>query len=165
MKRPNKAAALAVLEVVATESPEQLAWLCATLAVSPARAGLRKLAADCGVLDVDQIGGVLEKAAQDLYVLRSRYRSRWRHPRELVEAPNIDALHVLALARAWRSPAGSPARSAWLTISRRMTKAQILDRGPLEEPMSGSDPERWIRRWIGLPLSNQKTPPVAGGSL
>ncbi|MCP3959662.1 MAG: hypothetical protein GY719_17575 [bacterium] len=129
MKRPNKAAAIAVLEVVATESPEQLDWLCSTLAQSQARADLRQLAAEqLGGVDVDQIAGVVRKAERDLGVLRSRIRRHWRHPRELVEAPNVAALHTLASARARRSPGGSPARRAWLRLAQRLLRAHHADR-------------------------------------
>ena len=135
-------AAVAVLEVVATERPEQLPWLVETLRGSArGRVTVLQIAADCGV-GLDQLAATISQAARDLDTLRSQYRRRWQHPREIVESPNAGALYALALARVQRYGDGAN-RRAWLKFAHRLYEVLQTERH-----------RAWIVEFIGTPAEH-----------
>ncbi len=109
-----------LLELVATERPELLAPLVEALEYSPARPGLVQVAKVWGVRPEDlaaDLGAVAAKASKHLDRLEHRRPGTWRHPAQVVDSPNVEALATVADARHGR--AEGIARAKRLNILRR----------------------------------------------
>ncbi len=109
-----------LLELVATERPDLLAPLVETLQNSPGRRGLAKVAEVWGIRPEDRaadLGAVAVRASRHLDRLERRRPGTWRHPDQVVDAPNVEALATVADAR--RERADGIARARRLDILRR----------------------------------------------
>ncbi len=109
-----------LLELVATKRPELLGPLVEALEYSPARPGLVQIAEVWGVRPEDlaaDLGAVAAQASKHLDRLERRRPGTWRHPGQVVDAPNVEALATVADARHER--AEGIARAKRLNIIRR----------------------------------------------
>ncbi len=109
-------ASLAILELTATEQPEQLEFLTHVLCNSSMSFAVQKLAADFDV-SLEQLDDTIAKACKGLDRLEKR-RGRPCDPAKLLDSPNLAALHYLCKARLNRV-AKPPARRHRLERIRR----------------------------------------------
>ncbi len=146
-----------VLEIIASERPDLLGSLVAGLEFRPAGRGIAALAKSWGVRSETPATGLSElaevalKTVRDLTRLEKR-RVGWRHPRQVVDKPNIPALHSFALRRSDRVTLARGRRLQMLANKlerahegerqRRMVEAF------LHEPAPPVDPD-WLRDFLG----------------
>ncbi len=92
-----------LLELVASERPDLLRPLVKALEYSPAGGGVAELAKQWNVPPSGKHAGKLvviaATTAQHLDRLERKRRNVWRHPREVVDSPNVLALHSFAHGR------------------------------------------------------------------
>ena len=91
----------ALLELVASDRPDILGPLIEALEHGPASCGLAEVAEVWGIRPEDRaadLGTVAVRAAKHLDRLERR-RAGWRHPGQVVDAPNCQALASFANAR------------------------------------------------------------------
>ncbi len=155
----NSAEIAGLLEVIASERPDLLGPVVATLKLdSDSSGGLQELASSWEVRSPTPASGRSElfevalKAARDLDRLEKR-RGGWRHPREVVEEPNLTVLYSFTLRRIERSRIVRGRRLRVLASKlerayegerqRRMIEAFIY------EPVPPVDPD-WLRNFLGL---------------
>ncbi len=144
-----------LLELVASERPELLAPLVEALEHSPARPGLAEVAEVWGVRSEDraaELGAVAMRAARHLDRLERRRPGTWRHPRQVVDSPKVQALVILADERHGRVE--GIARTKRLNVLRRkLRRVAEVERQRreldafLREPAPPVDPE-WLRQFL-----------------
>ncbi len=144
-----------LLELVAKKRPDLLDPLVSALEYSPAGRGLGELAKRWGVGPDDRAAELVElalKTAGHLDRLERKRRHAWRHPREVVDAPNLAALHSFACGRRDRAPEINRSRRLEI-IGRKLERACEGDRRRrqverfLSEPAPALDPE-WLRDFL-----------------
>ncbi len=109
-----------LLELVASERPDLLGPLIEALEHGPAGHGLAEVAEVWGIRPedrADDLGPVAVRASRHLDRLERRRPGTWRHPNQVVDAPNVEALATVADARHGR--ADGIARGRRLDILRR----------------------------------------------
>ncbi len=102
-----------LLELVASERPDLLGPLVEVLELGPAGRGLAEVSEVWGIRSEDlaaDLGPVAVRAAKHLDRLERRRPGTWRHPDQVVDAPNIEALATLADARHGRTEGIARAR-------------------------------------------------------
>ncbi len=121
MNRPGRGFFVAsLLELVASERPDLLGPLVEVLERGPAGRGVAEVAEAWGVRPEDRaadLGPVVVRASRHLDRLEMRRPGTWRHPAQVVDGPNVQALATLADARHGRSE--GIARAKRLNIIRR----------------------------------------------
>ncbi len=116
---------LGLLELVASEHPDLLGPLLEALEHSPASRGLAEVAEVWGMRPEDRdddLGAVAVRASKHLDRLERR-RTGWRHPGQVVDAPNVYAL--LDFANARRGRVDGIARARRLDILMRKIKRVV----------------------------------------
>ncbi len=111
-----------LLEVVASERPDLLGPLIEALEHSPAGRGLAQVAEVWDVRPEDHsedLSKLAVCASKHLDRLE-KYRTGWRHPNQMVDEPNVQALVSFALERRRRVP--GIARARRLDVLRRKLK-------------------------------------------
>ncbi len=119
-----------LLELVATERPELLGPLVKALEYSPARPGLVQVAEVWGVQPEDlaaDLGAVAARASRHLDRLERRRPGTWRHPAQVVDAPNVEALATVADARHGRAEGMARARRLDI-LRRKLRRAAEVER-------------------------------------
>ncbi len=109
-----------LLELVASERPNLLGPLIETLKHGPAGRGPAEVGEIWGIRPEDRaadLGAVAVRASRHLDRLERRRPGTWRHPDQVVDAPNVEALATVADAR--RERADGIARARRLDILRR----------------------------------------------
>lgn len=110
-----------LLELVASETPDQLGFALDMLAHSPARGQILALATRWGV-GLEELGATGLRASSDLGRLERR-RSNWRRPDQVCRYPNGAALLDLCLSRRDRTAAGSAQHQRLEIIGRKLDRA------------------------------------------
>ncbi len=151
----NSVDVAALLELVAKKRPDLLGPVVSALEFSPAGRSVGELTKLWGVGGDDRVAELVEvalKTAENLDRLERKNRQSWRHPREVVPAPNVAALHSFAFGR--RNRVEEIRRSRRLEIiGRKLGRAQESERRRreverfLSEPATGVDPE-WLREFL-----------------
>ncbi len=95
-----KSLVAAILEVIAAESPELLAYQIEVCRQGPARWAVDEIAADWRIRP-DQLGATV--TASVAAVEKLRRRRGWRDPAAVVDRPNLAACLAMAQARAART--------------------------------------------------------------
>ncbi len=142
-----------LLELLASERPDLLAPVVQALTSSPAVAGVTDLVRrwNVGYTTADELAALAAKTAEDLDLLE-RSRHGWRHPRDVVEDPNLAALHSFVHGRRERLAIKSHRRLE--IIGRKLERAAESDRRReaferfLAEPVRPVDP-RWLAEFLG----------------
>ncbi len=106
MKRaiaPLRHGIAAILDLVASQRPDLLAVYLDIVANSPARFAVLELASDLGVRGTQDLCPVVLKISADLDRLERR-RTGWRHPKQIVDDPNVAGLSHFCRARIQNVP-------------------------------------------------------------
>ncbi len=121
LNRPGRGFFVAgLLEMVASERPDLLGPLVEVLEHGPAGRGVAEVAEAWGIRPEDraaEFGAVAARASRHLDRLERRRPGTWRHPDQVVDGPNVQALASLAVAR--RGRVDGIARAKRLDILRR----------------------------------------------
>lgn len=157
MRPTSKEAAISLLELTASESPQLLPWAVQVLRSSGAGLALAKIATDWGA-DVEILAPVVLKAVADLDTL-IRCRKLWRRPEQVLRLPNAKAIADLATAhhtRMFTAP-------AWRrnTIERRSKLQRIAAR--CSSAHRADSTIRWMLNFLQLPEGHAE--PVSGRKL
>ncbi len=144
-----------LFELVASERPDLLGPLVDALEYSRAAGGVADLVKTWGIGPEDRAGELTLIAAKTSAHLDrlERLRRVWRHPRQVIENPNVPALFAFALQRAARSPGLRKSRRLQI-IGRRLERAAESERRRrlvesfLAEPPAPVDRE-WLRSFLG----------------
>ncbi len=125
----NSAAVAGLLEAIASERPDLLAEVVEVLEHSPARHGLAEVADVWGIQSGDraELGAVALKASAHLDRLERRRPGTWRHPGQVVDAPNVQALASFADARRQRV-AGLARTNRLGVVFRKVDRAAEVER-------------------------------------
>ena len=126
----NSADVAGLLELVAKVRPDLLGPLVSALEFSPAGRSVGELAKRWGVSPDDRVAELLAvalKTAGHLDRLERQHLHAWRHPREVVGAPNLAALHSFARGRSCREPGTKRSRRLEV-IGRKLERAYEGDR-------------------------------------
>ncbi len=118
-----------LLELVASERPDLLEPLIEALGHGPAGRGLAEVAEVWGVRPEDRdddLGPVAVKASKHLDRLERR-RTGWRHPAQVVDGPNVQALASLAGARRTRVDGIASARRLGI-VRRKVERVAEVER-------------------------------------
>jgi len=151
----NSAEVAGVLELVASERPDLIGPLVKALERSPTGHGIAELAKLWGIAPEDCTAELAETALITTKHLDRLERKRgvgWRHPRQLVDAPNVPALHSFALCR--RGRVTGPRSRRLEVIGLKLERAADSDRRRqmvetfLREPAPPVD-GRWLRDFLG----------------
>ncbi len=151
----NSADVAGLLELLSKESPDLLGPLVSALEFSPAGRGIGELAKRWGVSPDDRAAELVAlalKTAEHLDRLERQQLRAWRHPREVLGAPNLAALHSFARRRSGRVPGISRSRRLEV-IGRKLERVYEVDRRRqriesfLSEPAPAVDPE-WLRDFL-----------------
>ncbi len=152
----NSVEVASLLELVAKKQPDLLGPLVSALEFSPAGRSVGELANRWGVGPSDRVGDLVVLAlrtAGHLDRLERKRRHIWRHPREVLDAPNVAALHSFAYGRRLRVSEITRSRRLEI-IGRKLARAYEGDRQRrqverfLSEPSAAVDPE-WLRDFLG----------------
>lgn len=154
-----------VLELTAALHPELLDFQLELVLDSHMRFAARQLATEFGVT-IEQLGPTIYRACLDLDRLEKR--QRWRDPSQVVQSPNVAALHRVCEVRTLRI--SGITRRRWLgVILRRLQTAHDLarsrarieafieatpgpaSRGPEQRPRRHRDPRGWIEELLAEP--------------
>ncbi len=126
----NPGGVLSVLEVLASEHPEVVSALVATLGHSPARSALLELVPLFQVKSPAEIAGAVVTVARQLD--RLEHRPHWAEPRDVLgeSAASATALDAFARRRAdrWRKNRGGIRPPKLARVDRRLRKAAGLER-------------------------------------
>ena len=95
---PVRDAVAAMLELVTSQRPDLLPAYLDMASNSPARFAVLELASELGIRDADDFYPTLLKIVADLDRLERR-RGGWKHPRQIVQNPNIAGLLYFCRAR------------------------------------------------------------------
>ncbi len=137
IKREALTAVVDLLELTATLRPELLDFQLDSLRNSPVRFAVLDLASGLGVPE-HRIAAAIYLACHDLDQLAATRRV-WRDPSEVLEAPNVAALHHVCQARLSRT--AGPKRGRLEITLRRLRKAHELLQS-----------RAWIEDFLGRPL-------------
>ncbi len=95
---PLRETVAAMMELMATHRPDLLPVYLDMATNSPARFAVLELASDFNVRETNELHQATLKIIGDLDRLERR-RGGWRHPRQIVQNPNISGLLVFCRAR------------------------------------------------------------------
>ena len=140
MKNSAEGAIVAALELAASERPELLDFLLETFLNSPMRFAVLELATALGVPE-RKLALTFYKACLDLDKLE-KLRLVWRDPAQVLEAPNVAALHQICRARMGRVDG--------IARRRRLEGLGLK----LERAWEQARDRAWIEAFIGAPLSS-----------
>lgn len=135
-------AVVAVLEVLASERPELLAFELEALLNSPFRFAVQELHGALGVR-LEELALVLYAASADLGKLE-QLRRAWRDPRKVLSSPNVPCLLILCRARLGR-----------IRGVRRRHKLEVVLR-KLGAAHEHARSRAWIEDFIGPPLPQRQ---------
>ncbi len=127
-----------MLELVASQRPDLLPIYLDMAANSPARFAVLELASDLKVRDPERLYPVLLKISADLDRLEKR-RTGWRHPRQILNNPNVVGLLYFCRARIKNVP-GIARRRRLEVMSRKLQRAYDQEKT-----------RAWITDFIGAP--------------
>ncbi len=137
IKKEAMAAVVDLLELTASGRPELLDFQLDSLRNSPVRFAVLNLASALDVTE-HEVAATIYRACQDLDTLASTRRV-WKDPGQVLESPNVAALHQVCRARLGRT-AGSKRGRLEITL-RRLRKAHELLQS-----------RAWIEAFLGHPL-------------
>ncbi len=122
-----------ILELVAGQRPDLLPVYLDIVANSPARFAVLELASDLGLRDTHDLHPVVLEIIADLDRLEKR-RTGWRHPKQIVDDPNVAGLLQFCRARSHNVPGISRRRRLEImgkklqrVYEQEKTRAWIID--------------------------------------
>ena len=139
MKRPItplRESIAGMLELVASQRPDLLPIYLDMVSNSPARFAVLELASDLKVRDTQDLYPVLLKISTDLDRLEKR-RTGWRHPKQIINMPNVVGLLYLCRARIQNVP-GVARRRRLEVMTRKLERVHDQERT-----------RAWINDFIG----------------
>ncbi len=150
----NSADVAGLLELVASERPDLLRPTVKALEFSRAAASVAELVERWGIGPENRAADLAEIAAKtsDHLDRLERKRTSWRHPREVVDSPNVAALLAFAYGRCGRVPDLRRRRRLEI-MARKLERAAESDRRRrsverfLGEPARPVD-SRWLRQFL-----------------